>query len=90
MTLEIIVVLSLVVIAIILFATEKVPVDLVALILMAFLMVTGIISVEEGVSGFSNEATVTIAALFVVSGALIKTGFHRNRDKSTLTIPVCL
>ncbi len=75
MTLEIIVVISLVLIAIILFATEKVPVDLVALILMAFLMVTGIITVEEGVSGFSNEATVTIAALFVVSGALIKTGF---------------
>lgn len=75
MTLEIIIVLSLVVVAIFLFATEKVPVDLVALIIMAFLMVSNIITVEEGVSGFSNEATVTIAALFVVSGALIKTGF---------------
>ncbi len=75
MTGEIIIVLTVVVIAIILFSTEKLPVDLVALMIMAFLMVSGIITVDEGVSGFSNEATVTIAALFVVSGALIKTGF---------------
>lgn len=78
MTAEIIIVLGLVVVAIVLFSTEKIPIDLTALLVMAFLMVSGIISVEEGVSGFSNDATVTIAALFVVSGALVRTGFAES------------
>jgi di/tricarboxylate transporter len=75
MTVEIIIVLGLVVLALVLFSTEKIPIDLTALLIMTILMVSGIISVDEGVSGFSNDATVTIAAMFVISGALIKTGF---------------
>lgn len=75
MTVEIIIVLCLVVLALVLFSTEKLPIDLTALLIMTILMVSGIISVDEGVSGFSNDATVTIAAMFVISGALIKTGF---------------
>lgn len=75
MTIEIIIVLALVVLAIVLFSTEKIPIDLTALLIMTILMVSGIISIDEGVSGFSNDATVTIAAMFVISGALIKTGF---------------
>ena len=75
MTIEIIIVLGLVVVAIVLFSTEKIPIDLTALLVMTILMVSGIITIDEGVSGFSNDATVTIAAMFVISGALIKTGF---------------
>ena len=75
MNIEIIIVLALVVVAVILFSTEKIPIDLTALLIMTILMVSGIITVDEGVSGFSNDATVTIAAMFVISGALIKTGF---------------
>jgi len=74
MTLEIVIVLGLVFVAVILFATEKLPVDLVALIIMATLLGTGIISLEEGLSGFSNPATVTIGAMFVLSAGLFKTG----------------
>ena len=54
MTFEIIVVLALVVIAIVLFATEVFPIALVALIIMATLLGSGIISPEEGLSGFSS------------------------------------
>ena len=74
MTLEIFIVLGLVFVAIILFATEKLPIDLVALIIMATLLGSGIISLEEGLSGFSNPATVTIGAMFVLSAGLFKTG----------------
>jgi di/tricarboxylate transporter len=74
MTFEIIFVLALVVIAVILFATEKLPVDLVALLVMGALLVSGIISPEEGIAGFSNPATVTVGAMFVLSAGLFKTG----------------
>jgi di/tricarboxylate transporter len=41
---------------------------------MAVLLISGIITPEEGISGFSNTATVTVAAMFVISAALNKTG----------------
>lgn len=57
-----------------LFATEKLTVDLVGLLIMASLLITGVLSVEEGISGFSNPATITVAFMFVISSALLKTG----------------
>ncbi len=67
-------VLALVVVTVVLFVTEKLPIDLVALLVMTILLLSGIVSPEEGLAGFSNSATVTIAALFVVSAGLFKTG----------------
>ncbi len=74
MTFEIIFVFLLVLVTIFLFITEKFPVDLVALMVMACLLVSRVISPEEGISGFSNTATVTVAAMFVISAGLFKTG----------------
>jgi di/tricarboxylate transporter len=73
-TVEIIIVLVVLVLAVILFATEKVSVDVVALIIMAILIVTGVLSPEQGVSGFSNSATITVACMFILSAALFKSG----------------
>ncbi|MBN1568309.1 MAG: sodium-coupled transporter [Acidobacteria bacterium] len=69
-----ILVLVLLVIAVYLFSTEKLPVDLVALLVMATLLLTGIISPEEGIAGFSNTATVTVGAMFILSAGLFRTG----------------
>ena len=74
MTLEIAIVLILLVAAIVLFATEKYPIDLVAIGIMTVLMLSGIITGEEGISGFSNTATVTVGAMFILSAGLFKTG----------------
>jgi di/tricarboxylate transporter len=74
MSAEILFVLALLLAAVVLFATERLPVDMVAMIVMASLLLSRIISVEEGVSGFSNMATVTVAAMFVLSAGLFKTG----------------
>ena len=74
MTIEIFLVLMLVAAAVALFASEKLPVDLVALLLMAVLLLSGLVSPEEGIAGFSNTATVTVAAMFVISAALFRTG----------------
>lgn len=74
MTVEMIVVLALILVAVVLFASEKLPVDLVALLVMAVLLLSGIITPAEGIAGFSNEATVTVGAMFILSAALYKTG----------------
>lgn len=74
MSFELSFVFLLTLVALVLFVTERMRVDLVALLTMAALLPTGILTPAEGLSGFSNEATVTIAAMFVLSRALHRTG----------------
>ncbi len=74
MTLDMVIVLIVLCGAIVLFMIDKVPIDLTAMIIMAALLLTGIITPEEGIAGFSNTATVTVAAMFVLSAALFQTG----------------
>ncbi len=74
MTLEMWVTLAILAIALVLFITEAIRLDLVALGVTTALMLTGILNVEEGLAGFSNKAVISIAALFVVGGAVFQTG----------------
>lgn len=60
--------------ALALFALEVVRAELVALSTMVALMVLGIVTPEQGISGFSNPATITVLALFVVSAGVYKSG----------------
>ena len=57
-----------------LFASEKLRIDLVALLVLAVLVVLGIVSPAEALSGFSNEATVTVAAMFALSLGIERSG----------------
>ncbi len=68
------VVLVLLVVAIVLLATERLRADLVALMILAALMGLQILSPEESLSGFSNPATVTVACMFVLSAGLRASG----------------
>ncbi len=74
MTPEILLVFAIAVCAVVLFTTEKLSVDVIAVVIMSTLLVTGIITPDEGISGFSNKATITVAAMFIISAALFKTG----------------
>lgn len=74
MTVEIGIVFALLVAAVVLFATEWVSFDVAALLVLCALLVTGIVSPEQGLSGLSNHATVTIAALFVIAEGVRRTG----------------
>jgi di/tricarboxylate transporter len=78
MTVEIAIVFGLILVAMILFAMDGVSFDQVALIVMSTLMLTGILDVKQGLSGFSNPATVTIAAMFALSQGIQKTGVLRQ------------
>jgi di/tricarboxylate transporter len=62
------------VLAIVLFATEKLPVDVVGIVLVIALVLTQVLTVQEGVAGFGNDVIVTIGGLFILVGGLIKTG----------------
>lgn len=56
------------------FVREKLPADVVALLALGALMLTGILTVGETLSVFANSAPVTVAAMFVLSAALERTG----------------
>lgn len=75
MTLEIALTLGLLIAAIALFISNRFPPEVVALILLATLLISGLIPVEKGLRGFSNDAVITIAAMFVLSEGLQRTGF---------------
>jgi di/tricarboxylate transporter len=86
MTADIIIVIVIIVAAIILFATEKLPVDLTAIIILAALLLFGIITPEEGLAGFSNPATITVGAMFVLSAALERTGVIRAMGRVSIRL----
>jgi len=75
MTFGVIVVLIITLAALVLFVTEKFPMDFTALAVMVSLMLFGVVNVEEGLSGFSHPATITILALLILSIGLQSTGF---------------
>jgi len=74
MTFEIGIVFCVLLGAILLFVSEKLPVDLVALLVMAVLVAARVLTAEEGIRGFANPATITVAGMFVLSAALSATG----------------
>ena len=74
MTLEALLTLAVLAGAVVLFMTEKLPVDVVAMLVLASLLVLGLVSPAEALSGFSSEATITVAAMFVLSAGLAHTG----------------
>jgi di/tricarboxylate transporter len=73
-TLQIVIVLVLVVVVFFGFIRERLPPDIVALGAVAILLATGILNVKDALSVFSNSAPITVAAMFVLSAALERTG----------------
>lgn len=68
------IVLATTIVAIVLFVSEKLTVDLVGLLIIAALVLSGVLSPSEGFSGFSDAATLTVAFMFVLSASLLRTG----------------
>ena len=67
-------VLTLLVAAVVMFAINRPRMDVVAVIMMVALPITGVISVPEALMGLSDPNIVLIAALFVIGEALVRTG----------------
>jgi di/tricarboxylate transporter len=78
MTLEITLTFAILLVAILLFVTEVIRVDLVGLAVLAALALTGLVGPEQALSGFSNPAVVTVWAMFILSAGLSRTGVSRS------------
>ena len=74
MTFQIGLTLFIVATAVVLFATEKLRVDVIAMLVLLTLTLTGLVTPEEAFSGFASPAVITVWAVYIVSGALFKTG----------------
>lgn len=67
-------VLFLLVVAVVLFVWEKIPPDVTALCLFIVIVLTGLLTEARAFSVFSNPAPLTVAAMFILSAALVKCG----------------
>lgn len=64
--------------AVILFFTEWIRIDLTAVLIIVMLSLTGVLSPEDALSGFSSEPAILLATVFVLNGALYHTGLSER------------
>ncbi len=83
------------VVAMLLLITEKVPVDLTSLGIIVVLAVSGILTPAEAITGFASPAVITVGAMFLISKGMMRTGAVRfiservadySRGRPTLAI----
>jgi di/tricarboxylate transporter len=74
MSLEIVILLAILVSATVLYITRWLAMEVTATLTIVALVITGLLRPEQAFSGFSNSATLTVAAMFVLSGGLMRTG----------------
>jgi uncharacterized repeat protein (TIGR01451 family) len=68
------IVIILLFVAVVLFATERIPIDIVTILLVMALVVTGTLSAKDAFAGFGDDIVITISGLFILTGGLVKTG----------------
>ena len=74
MTVEILIVLVILGVSLVLFVSEVIRMDLVALLVLCTLAITGLVDAEGAFAGFSNSAVITVWAMFILSEGLTRTG----------------
>lgn len=74
MTIQIGLVLSILAVSLVLFVSEKIRMDLIALMVLGTLVLTGLVTSPEAVAGFSNPAVIAVWAMFILSDGLTRTG----------------
>lgn len=74
MPLNQLILLAILLVASTLYATKRLPFEVTALLIITSLALSQILPPEKALSGFANSATLTVAAMFVLSGGLVRTG----------------
>jgi di/tricarboxylate transporter len=74
LTTENLLVLCILAVAILLFISERLRVDVVAMLVLVALVLTGLITVEEAFSGFASPAVIVVWAVFIISAGLTHSG----------------
>jgi di/tricarboxylate transporter len=86
MSIEIMIVLAILISVIVLLVTEWMPLEVVALLVLGILAISGIVSPLDALAGFSNPAVVTIWAVFILSGGLTRTGIANILGRQLLKV----
>lgn len=68
------------------FAIGKVRSDVVALCALVALLLTGILTPQEALSGFSNSVVIMMVGLFVVGGAIVQTGLAKKASGKLMSL----
>ena len=84
MTFEIGLVLTILVISLVLFVSERIRMDLIALMVLGALVLTQLVTPEEAVAGFSNAAVIAVWAMFILSDGLTRTGIANVIGRTVL------
>jgi len=86
LTLEIALVLGILAAALALFIGSKIRMDVIALMVLGSLVVTGLITPPEAVAGFSNGAVIAVWAMFILSNAMTRAGISNMIGYSVLRL----
>src|SRR5215204_2539335 len=98
MTTQIAIVLVLLILALILFSLERIPIEVVSILLVMALVLSNTLTAAEAFAGFGNDIVITIAGLFILTGGLAKTGvidligrrLHRTAGDSEFRITMLI
>ena len=86
MTTDITLVLLILGVALVLFVTEVIRMDLVALLVLGTLAATGLVSPNQAISGFGNAAVITVWAMFILSEGMTRTGIAKLLGRQVMSI----
>jgi di/tricarboxylate transporter len=86
MTTDLLVVLAILAVTIALFLSDRFRLDLIALLAVLGLMLSGVLTTDEALAGFSDNTVLIIAGLFVVGGGLLRTGVSPYTFMMTVAI----
>ncbi len=86
MTPDILLVLGILVVVIGVLVSDAIPLEVLALLVLGILAITGLVSPTEALAGFSNPAVVTIWAVFILSGGLTRTGIANILGRNLLKV----
>ena len=81
-----IITIAILAVAAVFFAMGKVRSDLVALCALVALLLTGILTPQEALSGFANPVVIMMVGLFVVGGAIVQTGLAKKASGKLMTL----
>ena len=70
MTSQVAIVLALLLVALVLFGTERIPIEIVSILLVIALVITNTLTAGEAFAGFGNDIVITVAGLFILTGGL--------------------
>ena len=65
-------------VTVLLFLSNRIRLDLVAILVMAALMLTGLLSPRQALAGFGDPLVILIAGLFVIGEGIVRTGLAHS------------